>query len=423
MKVALVTPFTTHLPLYPSAYLGYGIASLREMCDLDVIDFNAEIYQENRIKLREILSTFENQDILIDSLGFYPLYYHLLDSVEIGYQRVSWGEYESTFITIPSWFVTVPTDAVLKIANQIRKKSTDTEVYFFGNSLGSWTDENELRNNKIHVRHLNHLFQSNGSGEPVNYDSLPTPVYENRYKYLFDMLPFRLKHGCIWGGCRFCSLAKGWNSGYLERDPKKVVREIRELIDKYDPKMFACTDNSINGDNLLEFCEYFKDFKKPWAGMARADLSRKEISGLQNAGCKLIYFGLESGSDRVLNEINKGITSKQLSMFIGNLDDHNIMPYPSVFVGSPSETEDDFRKTIQFLLAHRRYFEVINVFPFLITPASDFCLENKRPHEHALKRLNELIRVCKDAGIKVCVGEQSGEYAICKTIFPGHRNY
>ena len=112
------------------------------------------------------------------------------------------------------------------------------------------------------------------------------------------MLPFRLKHGCNWGQCRFCSLARGWNAGYLERSPEKVIQELEALIDRYDPKMFVCRDNSLNGGNLLDFCNAFKEFRKPWAGMARADLSVREIQALKRSGCRFVYFGLESGSDR-----------------------------------------------------------------------------------------------------------------------------
>jgi radical SAM superfamily enzyme YgiQ (UPF0313 family) len=289
--------------------------------------------------------------------------------------------------------------------------------------LGSWTDEKKLLEHNIQIRHLNDLFKVNPCNEPVNYDFLPTPVYEDRQKYIFDILPFRLKHGCNWGKCKFCSLAKGWNSGYLERSANKVVEEIEGLIDKYNPKMLVCRDNSINGKNLLEFCAYFEKFKKPWIGMARADLSNKEIEALQKAGCRLIYFGLESGSDRVLSEVNKGIGSKQMSDFVKELHNRSIVPAPSLFVGSPGETEDDFEKTIQFILDHKNYLDIINLYPLRMTPASEYTLSKKESNRNTLNRLKKLIWVCEDTGIKVCIGEQSAEYVLFKKVYPSHVNY
>jgi len=421
MKAALITPFLSHLPLHPSSYLGYGAAILRKRFELDIIDLNAQIYFKNRERLKEVLFAFDNNQVVLDNFDLYPLYYELLDSAEKELkQKISWKDYKKVFITTPSWFATVPTEDVLKLSNIIRRESHLTKIFFFGNSLGSWTDEESLVKHDIQIRHLNYLFETNPGNEPVNYDTLPTPVYENREKYLFDILPFRMKHGCIWGKCRFCSLAKGWNSGYLERSAKKVIQEIEELIDKYNPKMLVCRDNSINGNNLLELCTCFEKFKKPWAGMARADLSNKEIRVLQKSGCKFIYFGLESGSDRVLNEINKGIDSRQISDFIRALYDHNIMPAPSLFVGTPGETEDDFERTFQFISDHKDFLDIINLYPLRVTPASDFSLLKKESNSNTPIRLNRMISLCRDIGIKACVGEQSAEYVLFKSVYPNH---
>ncbi len=415
MKAALITPFLTHLPLHPSCYLGYGAAVLRTNYDLDIIDLNAEIYFNHRDAFSPVLDDFAEKQVVMDGTDLQPLYCRLSAPVEEEIKQFTWPEYQLIFITTPSWFPTVPTEAILRLSNLIRTESPHSELFFFGNSLGSWTDEKALIEHNVHIRHLNDLFRENPFNEPVNYDGLPTPLYQNRNKYLFDVLPFRLKHGCIWGRCRFCSLAKGWNSGYKERSAKKVIQEVEQLVDKYDPEMLVCRDNSVNGKNLLDFFTYFENLRKPWLGMARADLSNEEIKALQRAGCKLIYFGLESGSDRILKEINKGIDSGQMSHFIRALYDQNITPAPSLFVGAPGETEDDFEKTLQFILNHRKYLDVLNLYPLMMTPASDFSLLNKEASDTDLLRLirlSRLIEVCKDVGIKVCVGEHSAEYVL-----------
>jgi radical SAM superfamily enzyme YgiQ (UPF0313 family) len=346
-----------------------------------------------------------------------------LPLVESVYKSIEWEKYQSVFITTPTWFVTIPTDEILKLSNFVKKASPDSKVYYFGNSLGSWTDESKLKTNDIHIRHLNDLFKSDPVNEPVDFEALPTPFYENQKKYIFDLLPFRLKHGCIWGKCRFCSLAKGWNSGYKERSVKNAIQEIEALIDHYKPKMLVCRDNSINGKNLLEFCAGLENFKIPWVAMSRADLSDAEIAALQGAGCRFLYFGLESGSDQVLDQINKGIDSKQMSHFIRTLSDHGIMPAPSLFVGAPGETEDDFAQTAQFIRDHQNFLNVINLYPFMLTPASDFFNLKKTSKNHAIKRLFKLIRICEESGITVCVGEQSAEYILFKKVCPGQTNY
>ncbi|MBW2354770.1 MAG: radical SAM protein [Deltaproteobacteria bacterium] len=418
MKVALITPFLSHLPLHPSSYLGYGAAILRKRYELEIIDLNAHIYFKSREGLKEVLSAFDKKPVVVDNSDLYPHCDQLTDTAEKELKQISWKDYQTVFITTPSWFTTIPTEDILKLSNLIKRESHRTEIVFFANSLGSWTEEGRLVKHGIRIGHLNDLFNVNPGNEPVKYDTLPAPVYENREKYLFDLLPFRMKHGCTWGKCRFCSLARGWNSGYLERSGKAIIQEMEELIDRYNPKMLVCRDNSINGNNLLEFCSHFEKFKKPWVGMARADLSAKEIQALQKSGCKFIYFGLESGSDRVLSEINKGIDTRQMSHFIRELYDHGIMPAPSVFVGTPGETEDDFEKTVQFISDHKDFVEIINLYPLMITPGSDFSITKEEPNTKALIRLNTLIRVCRDIGIKTCVGAQCAEYLLFKRVYP-----
>jgi hypothetical protein len=218
-------------------------------------------------------------------------------------------------------------------------------------------------------------------------------------------------------------LAKGWNSGYLERSAQKTLLEIEALIARYDPKMLVCRDNSINGDNLLEFCSGFEKFNKPWVAMGRADLPIKEIKALQKSGCRFIYFGLESGSDRILTTINKGIRPKQISVFIRALYDHGIMPAPSLFVGSPDETQDDYKKTKQFIMDLQNYLDIINLYPLRLTPGSDFTVMGKNPNRQMESRLNEMIAEFVEAGLKVCVGEQSVEYVLIAKAYPGPANY
>jgi hypothetical protein len=423
MKAALVTPFLNHLPLYPSAFMGYGAAVLKQRYELEVIDLNAAIYFKNRALFKEALSDIRNNDIILDSYHLYPLYLKLLKRAAKEYERIPWSNYETVFITMPSWFVNIPTENVLSLANAIRNQSPESEIHFFGNSLGSWTNENRLRRNRIKVAHLNDLFKKKAVRKPVDYDCLPTPIYEKRDKYIFDILPFRLKHGCIWAKCKFCSLAKGWNSGYKERKPKTVIEEIGELNDRYRPRMLTCNDNSINGRILLKFCDDFKYINKAWAAMARADLSAKEITALQKSGCKLIYFGLESGSDRVLNQIGKGINSTQMSNFIRGLYDNNIMPAPSLMAGIPGETEKDFEETIKFISRHKNYLKIVNCYPFMITPASNFSLIPEASGTETLVRLAKLIKACADMGIKVCVGEQSAEYVLYHEVYPDKNQF
>jgi len=420
MKAALVTPCLSHLPLHPSCFLGYGTAVLAARYDLEVFDLNAELHFRNREKLKPILDVMNKTQIISDALSLYSFYDELEAQIDKDYAAISWREYSFVYVTPPSWFPMVSTEAVLRLSRAVKRASPDTRVFFFGNSLGSWTNKGELTKNGVQTVHVNDLFAMEATPKPVRYDLLPPPVYEHREKYLFDLLPFMLKHGCSWGRCRFCSLSRGWNSGYLERSPKTAIKELEVLIDRYDPAVLVCRDHSLNGYNLIEFCGYLERFNKPWCGQSRADLSKKKIQALGKAGCRGIFFGLESGSDRTLSVMNKGITSKQMSDFIKRLHSSGILPAPSLIIGAPGEGRVDFEKTIQFLEDHRRYFDVVNVYPFMATPASEFSSQKRQLDKNAPMRLFQFIQTCEDLGLKVVLGEQSIEYLLFKRICTDH---
>jgi len=418
MKVALVAPWLPHLPFHPSCFLGYGAPVLAGRYDLEVIDLNAEIYSRYRGELKQILDAMDKTQVASDVL-LNPLFDTIGTFIDKHYASIPWKEYPLVYVTPPAWFPMVPAESVLRLSRAITRVSPNTKVYFFGNSLGSWTNEEELKRHGVRVVHPNELFAMNGTARPVNYDLLPNPIYEHREKYLFDLLPFTLKHGCSWGRCRFCSLSGGWNSGYLERSARAAIKELEAIVDQYDPAVLVCRDHTLNGRNLIEFCGYFERFNKPWGGQSRADLSGKKIEAIRRAGCMGVFFGLESGSDRMLRAMNKGITSKQMSDFIKRLHSCGILPAPSLIIGAPGERKADFDATIRFLADHRRYFDFVNVYPFMPTPASEFGFQKKEPETNVPLRLFKFIQTCEDLGLKVIFGEQSIEYFLFKRICKG----
>jgi hypothetical protein len=378
MKAALVTPCLPHLPLHPSCFLGYGAAILAGRYDLEVLDLNAELQFTNQAKLKPILQFMDESRVVSDA-HLTPFYEGVEAQIDSHYSAVPWERFSLVYVTPPSWFPMVPAQAVIRLSRAVEAVSPETMVLFFGNSLGSWTDEEELKKHGIRIAHLNDLFSLKGTSEPVNYDLLPHPIYAHREKYLFDLLPFTLKHGCAWGRCRFCSLSRGWNSMYLERSARAAAKELEVLMDGYDPRALVCRDHSVHGRNLTEFCSSVERWKKPWCAQSRADLSEKKIKALWRAGCRAIYFGLESGSDRVLSAIDKGITSRQMSNFIRRLHSNGILPVPSLVVGAPGEGTADFDQTIGFLVNHRPYLDAVNVYPFMPTPASEFTSRKSGP--------------------------------------------
>lgn len=417
MKVALVTPCINHLPFHPNFFLGYGAAILAKRYDLTVIDLNAEYHFKHRKELKKVLGAMDQAPIVSDTRMLHPFYEKLQGPTENFYAAIPWKDYSRVYVTTPSWFPTVPTEAVLKLTDEIRRVSPGTQVFFFGSSLGSWTNEEALNGSGVETVHLNGLLASRGTAGPVHYDLLPPPVYEPRSRYLFDLLPFVLKHGCSWGRCRFCSLSKGGNAGFLERSARAAFTELEGLVARYDPAALICRDHSLNGRNLIEFCGYLETLKRPWCGQTRPDMPGKTIEALAKAGCRGVFFGLESGSDRLLQAMDKGISSRQISNFIKKLHAHGILPAPSLIIGYPGERNEDFEASLQFLVKHGRYLQVVNLYPFMATPGSAIVRQDKLSAGNVLMKMIRISRTCEDLGLKVVIGEQSIEFFLFNWIF------
>jgi hypothetical protein len=417
VRAALVTPFVGHLPLHPGSYLGYGSAVLGSCFDLDVIDFNALAFKNNPSIVKRALTAIERTEVALDQIHLAPLWGILAEESRKEIESIDWQVYAKVYITVPSWFVTVPTESILDLTRSIRGRSINSEVLFYGNSLGSWTDGAALVKAGIQLRHLNDLFQKVPAKRPVDFDTLPLPVYSDGDAYLFSILPFRLKHGCSWGRCRFCSLAKGWNGGYRERSVDGVIREIRQLMHTYHPRMLICRDNGINGGNLTAVLRALKDLDLTWIAMARVGLSAQQIKALHRAGCRSIYFGLESGSNEVLRRMEKGVTNSQISQFIKALHDNDIIPAPSLSVGYPDESERDYEESLRFLEDHAAYFKLVNIYPYTVTPASKEAGNSRGPHPKTLARLSGIIEHCRMTGLKVCVGTQTEEYELVRSVY------
>ena len=148
MKAALVTPCLSHLPFHPSCFLGYGTAVLAGRYDLEVIDLNAEIYFRHRGKLKQILDVMDKTQVVSDVL-LNPLYDEMETHIDGEYAAIPWKKYPLVYMTPPSWFPMVPTEAVLRLSRAIKRVSPETRIFFFSNSLASWTNEGELKKNGV----------------------------------------------------------------------------------------------------------------------------------------------------------------------------------------------------------------------------------------------------------------------------------
>ena len=181
--------------------------------------------------------------------------------------------------------------------------------------------------------------------------------------------------GCPFG-CGFCSVGGVWGRKYVYFSAQRVVADIAYLVNTYGARgIYFREDNfTVNRNRTIKICELLmeRDFDVKWACETRVDtLDRELIQLMYAAGCRFLYLGVESGSQRVLDYLKKGITLEQSKRACQWCREIGMRTYASFIVGLPTETEAEREQTANFARELRADSVGMNVFVGL--PGSELC--------------------------------------------------
>jgi len=189
-----------------------------------------------------------------------------------------------------------------------------------------------------------------------NLDELPFPA---RHLWPLDVLRkyedvfyLQTSRGCVYW-CEFCAAVRMFGRRYRFRSSKNVVDELEFLNKTYNATQFTFCDDAFTVDNprTEDLCREIKrrGLKIKWNCGTRVDMITKELLlTMRAAGCVSVWFGVESGSQHVLNEMRKGISTEQTIRAIGWVRELGLKPVPNVLIGFPGETEESAWRTIKF---------------------------------------------------------------------------
>jgi anaerobic magnesium-protoporphyrin IX monomethyl ester cyclase len=195
-----------------------------------------------------------------------------------------------------------------------------------------------------------------------NLDEVPFPARHLLPMHLYDRAIEFLRakpvdianvvRGCPYN-CAFCETRKLWGQTCRAFSPNRVVEEINHLVTSYGTKgIYFVGDNfTIQKKRTVELCELIKKSKLDveWVCDTRADMiSRDLLRKMKEAGCKTIWFGVESGSPRILEKINKGIALEQTAHAFKICREEGIQIACSFILGVPGETANDMEATFRF---------------------------------------------------------------------------
>lgn len=186
--------------------------------------------------------------------------------------------------------------------------------------------------------------------KPQEYPDAPHGIF---FKNL-PIAPIMATRGCPFE-CTYCAGKTVTGRKIRTRSVDNVISEIELLYRKYGIREIHILDDNftINKDYTKEFCKklLLKDFKISWCctnGVRLDTLDLETLTLMKKSGCYYISAGIESGSDRILNLMKKGLSVKIIKKQIQLIKKSGLDINGFFILGYPGETEEDIEKTIYF---------------------------------------------------------------------------
>lgn len=196
--------------------------------------------------------------------------------------------------------------------------------------------------------------QINPRRELIDPDTLPYPARE-----LFSLEFYEEKWnissargGCPFQ-CPFCSASFIWEGHRRPRSPESIIQEIKMVFEECGAKYTFFSEDlfTVNKKWIYKLLDLIKNLNYPveWGCATRVDcVDEQLIADMAEAGCRAIQFGVESGSQRILDRV-KGITKEQVVKVITACSMAGIQAASSFMVPFPQDTKETIRETKEFI--------------------------------------------------------------------------
>ena len=169
----------------------------------------------------------------------------------------------------------------------------------------------------------------------------------------YSMMSVNTMRGCPYT-CKWCSRAV-YGGTYRRRSPQLVAQEMKHIKDTYNPDMIWFVDDvfTIHHKWLTEFAAEVKkqDAIIPYEIISRADrLNEEVIKTLKASGCFRVWVGAESGSQKIIDAMDRRVDVMQTREMIRLAKKHGLEAGTFIMLGYPGETKQDIKETIEHLV-------------------------------------------------------------------------
>lgn len=200
----------------------------------------------------------------------------------------------------------------------------------------------------------------------MNLKDLPYPDFDDLdfAMYKNGRVPFLMSRGCV-AKCNFCSETQYWQK-FRIRPAEHTFGELKRNYEKYNMKYFVAVDSLINGSHgiLSKLVDMINNegMDLNWGGYARIDkrlLKDNLLDRMYKAGIRFINFGFESGSQHVLDAMEKNVDLRDAMRVIPATCRSGIKISIGLIVGYPAERWRDYFNTLWSLFKLRKNFDSV----------------------------------------------------------------
>jgi radical SAM superfamily enzyme YgiQ (UPF0313 family) len=193
----------------------------------------------------------------------------------------------------------------------------------------------------------------------VDLDALPSPAYHLTGELRgLARASLELGRGCPFS-CTFCSTNDFFRRKFRLRSPERILKDMRAIEAEYGIRDFDLVHDMFTVDRkrVQAFCHALIDSGQSytWSCSARTDCVDEELIELMAAaGCNGMFFGVETGSERMQKIIDKHLDTRRAHEIIDIVERAGIRSTISLIIGFPQETRDDLRDTIAMFMHSAR---------------------------------------------------------------------
>ncbi|RME38775.1 MAG: radical SAM protein, partial [Thermoflexia bacterium] len=191
-------------------------------------------------------------------------------------------------------------------------------------------------------------------------DDLPLPRHDllplKKYRAPLVGGPYAFvvtRRGCP-GGCRFCIKHVFYGQSVRFRSPENILAELERLVELGVRHVHMYADLfTVSREQVMGLCEGIleRGLRVRWTCNSRVDFVDPEMLRMMaRAGCWMISWGIESGSEEVLRRVGKGIRLEQVEQALRWAKEAGIRNWGYFIIGLPGETEETIQQTIRLAL-------------------------------------------------------------------------